>query len=153
MLTEICAEIRNYFSLREDHILGEFAVIDGAITPEIPLADNQYYRIIGSVYNDGVHQNGDTKDVLTDEGYFRGAIWKMRVPQAVIDLSHEIAAWQTENGSASSANMSPFNSESFGGYSYSKSSGTSASGAGSSAVTWQAVYKKRLDPYRRARVL
>lgn len=151
MLTEICAEIRNYFSLKEDRILGDFAVVDGAIAPEVSLEDNQYYRIIGSVFNDGVHKKGDT---LIDEGVFHGAVWKMRVPQTVLDLSTEIAAWQAENGSAQSANMSPFTSESFGGYSYSKSSGgSSGSGAGSSAVTWQTMFAKRLNPYRRARVL
>lgn len=151
MLTEICAEIRNYFSLKEDRILGDFAVVDGAIAPEVSLEDNQYYRIIGSVFNDGVHKKGDA---LIDEGVFHGAVWKMRVPQTVLDLSTEIAAWQAENGSAQSANMSPFTSESFGGYSYSKSSGgSSGSGAGSSAVTWQTMFAKRLNPYRRARVV
>lgn len=151
MLTEICAEIRNYFSLKEDRILGDFTVVNGAIAPEVSLEDNQYYRIIGSVFNDGVHKKGDT---LIDESVFHGAVWKMRVPQTVLDLSTEIAAWQAENGSAQSANMSPFTSESFGGYSYSKSSGgSSGSGAGSSAVTWQTMFSKRLAPYRRARVL
>lgn len=151
MLTEICAEIRNYFCLEDDRILGDFAVVDGAITPDQEIEDDQYYRIVGSIYNDGVHKQGDE---LVDEGSFHGAVWKMRVPQSVIDLSNEIAAWQAENGSAQSANMSPFTSESFGGYSYSKSSGGSTgSGAGSSAVTWQTMFEKRLNPYRRARVL
>lgn len=151
MLTEICAEIKNYFSMKDDKLIGDFAVVDGAITPELSLAEDQYYRIIGSVFNDGVHKSGDE---LIDEGVFHGAVWKMRVPQAVLDLSNDIAAWQTENGSVQSANMSPFTSESFGGYSYSKSSGgSSESGAGASAVTWQTMFAKRLDPYRRARVL
>ena len=148
MLTEICAEIRNYFSLKEDRIFGDFAVENGAITPSFSLEEDQYYRIIGSVLNDGVHKNGDE---LKDEGTFHGAIWKMRVPQSVIDLASEIEAWQAENGSTQSANMSPFTSESFGGYSYSKSSGSSASGAGASAVTWQTMFAKRLNPYRRIR--
>ena len=145
MLTEICAEIRNYFSLDKDKIFGDFAVEDGAVTPSISLEDNQYYRIIGSVFNDGVHKEGDT---LIDEPSFNGAVWKMRVPGAVLDLDEEIAAWQSEHGSIQSANMSPFASESFGGYSYSKSSGASA---GSGAVTWQSVFAQRLNPYRKIR--
>lgn len=149
MLTEICAEIKNYFSLDEDKIFGEFAVENGAITPSFYLEENQYYRIIGSVLNDGVHKNGD---VLFDEASFHGAVWKMRVPKAILDLDEEIAAWQNEHGSVQSANMSPFTSESFGGYSYSKSSGASTdNGAGSSAVTWQTVYSQRLNPYRKIR--
>ena len=149
MLTEICAEIRNYFSLDEDKVFGEFAVENGAITPSLSLEENQYYRIVGSVFNDGVHNKND---VLTDEPTFNGAIWKMRVPQNVLALSDEIAAWQAENGNVQSANMSPYTSESFGGYSYSKGSGGgSQSGAGASAVTWQTMFAKRLNPYRKIR--
>ena len=151
MLTEICAEIRNYFSLDEDKFFGDFAVENGAITPSLSLEENQYYRIVGSVFNDGVHNEND---VLTDEPTFKGAIWKMRVPQTVLDLSDEIAAWQAENGNVQSANMSPYTSESFGGYSYSKGSGgASQSGAGASAVTWQTMFAKRLNPYRKARAI
>ena len=151
MLTEICAEIKNYFSLKEDKIFGDFSVVNGAVTPPFDLEEGQYYRIIGSVLNDGVHKEGDQ---LTDEGTFHGAIWKMRIPQAVIDLESEIEAWQAKNGSLESENMSPFQSESFGGYSYSKSSG-GGSGSGGSAtnVSWQSVFAKRLNPYRRARVI
>lgn len=151
MLTEICAEIRNYFSLEEDKLYGEFSVVDGEITPSFYLEDNQYYRIVGSVFNDGVHQNGDQ---LIDEDSFNGAIWKMRVPKAILDLDEEITAWQAENGNVQSANMSPYTSESFGGYSYSKSSGGgTGSGAGASAVTWQTMFAKRLNPYRKIRAI
>lgn len=151
MLTEICAEIRNYFSLKEDKIFGDFAIVDGAVTPSVDLEDNQYYRIIGSVLNDGVHKKGDT---LTDEGTFHGAVWKMRIPKAVIDLASEISAWQAKNGSLESDNMSPFASESFGGYSYSKSSGGgSGSGGVATNVSWQSVFAKRLNPYRKISVL
>lgn len=151
MLTEICAEIRNYFSLDKDKLYGEFSVVDGEITPSFYLEDGQYYRIVGSVFNDGVHQKGDQ---LIDEGCFHGAVWKMRVPQAILDLDEEIAAWQAENGNVQSANMSPYTSESFGGYSYSKpSGGGTGSGAGASAVTWQTMFAKRLNPYRKIRAI
>lgn len=150
MLTQICAEIKNYFSSDEDRIIGDFSVVDGAISPSVSLQENQYYRIVGSVFNDGVHEAGES---LVNEGTFHGAVWKMRVPKALLDLADEIAAWQAENGSAQSANMSPFTSESFGGYSYSKSSGTADGGAGASAVTWQAMFANRLNVYRKARVL
>ena len=149
MLTEICAEIRNYFSLEKDRIYGNFAVVNGAITPPVSLQDGQFYRIIGSVFNDGVHKKGDQ---LINEEQFSGSVWKMRVPIALLDLAEEIAAWQAENGNVQSANMSPYVSESFGGYSYSKGSGNSTgSGAGSSAVTWQTMFAKRLNIYRKIR--
>ena len=82
---------------------------------------------------------------------FHGAIWRMYPPMNFLTLVQEISTWQTTNGAADSVAMSPFNSESFGGYSYSKSGGGSA---GSSSVpTWQSVYASRLRRYRRLREL
>lgn len=151
MLTEICAELKNYFSGEGDRIIGDFSVVNGAVSPSLSLNNGQYYRIVGSVFNDGVHKQDD---VLIDEGTFHGAVWLMRIPQALLDLSSDIETWQAEHGSVQSANMSPYTSESFGGYSYSKAGGSgSGSGAGSSAVTWQSIFAKRLNPYRKARVV
>lgn len=144
MLTEICAEIKNYFSKPEDKVFSEFSVIGGQVMPPLDLEDGQYYRIIGSVFNDGVHRQGDT---LTDESMFEGSVWVMRVPQAVIDLDTEITAWIEKNADVID---SPYQSESFGGYSYSKASG----GAGNSTngATWQNQFAKKLNLYRRIRV-
>lgn len=150
MLTEICAYLKNYFSAEEDRFVGDFSVVNGAVTPSVQLAENQYYRIVGSVFNDGVHRSDET---LTDEGVFHGAVWKMRIPQAVIDLSDDIAAWQAENGSSQSANMSPFASESFGGYSYTKASGFGSASGGSPYATWQNMFANRLNPYRKIRAV
>lgn len=149
MLNEICAEIRNYFSLDEDKIFGEFAVVNREITPPVELEDGQYYRIVGSVFNDGVHKKGDT---LTNEPTFKGAVWKMRVPYDVLNLADEIEQWQLKNGSPESANMSPYSSESFGGYSYTKASGF-GSDNGSPYATWQTMFAKRLNPYRKVRAV
>lgn len=150
MLTEICKEIRNWFSFREDRMVGKFHIESGVLTPLVSMLDGQYYRIIGSVFNDGVHKYGDENDVLTDEPEFDGAVWLMRCPKDFLDLVAEIEAWQEKNGAVDSSNMSPFSSESFGIYSYSKgSSGSSASGAGATAVTWQTQFKSRLNKYRK----
>ena len=145
MLTEICAEIRNYFCKAEDRIIGDFAIVDNSIVPSVNLAEDQYFRIVGSVFNDGVHKNGD---VLVDEAEFHGAIWKMRVPQDVIDLASDIEAWKTKNADTIA---SPYVSESFGGYSYSKGSGAD----GTVGISWknQSDFAFRLRPYRRIRVI
>lgn len=154
MLTEICAKIKNYFCLEGDKIFGDFAIENGAVTPSFSIANGQYYRIIGSVFNDGVHKYGDTNDVLKDEGTFHGAIWLMRVPQDIIDLEADIASWKAQYGTMTSPNMSPFSSESFGGYSYSKASASSSNAGGANAVvTWEDVFADRLSPYRRIRVI
>lgn len=147
MLTEICAEIRNYFCKDEDKVFGDFAVSDGVLTPSVGLAENQYYRIVGSVFNDGVHASSDA---LTDEGTFSGAVWKMRVPAGFLELVEDIMAWQDKNGAVDSAAMSPYNSESFGGYSYTKgSSGSASDGIGAS---WRSAFASRLNIYRKIRV-
>lgn len=106
------------------------------------IQDNQYFRIVGSVFNDGVHQYTSELE-LTDET-FTGAIWLMAIPKDVIDLATEISDWKEKY--ADTVN-SPFQSESFGGYSYSKASGGSSSG--SSGPTWQSVFAKRLNEWRK----
>ena len=74
----------------------------------------------------------------------------MAVPKEFLSLVDEIEAWQTVNGQANSQAMSPFQSESFGGYSYTKASGSS-SNSGSIVPTWQSQYASRLNKYRRIR--
>lgn len=148
MLTEICAEIKNYFTYENDKHIGDFSIIDGLIVPSFDIPTD-YIRIVGSHLNDGVHKVSDAD--LVDEDKFHGAIWVMSPPKAFLELVKEIEAWQDKYGGVSSQSMSPFNSESFGGYSYSKSTGTGASGTNTSG-TWLSAYASRLNIYRRIRV-
>ena len=97
---------------------------------------------MGSVFNDGVYQNTDLLE-LTDET-FTGAIWLMAIPKYVIDLASEISEWITKYNDTIS---SPFQSESFGGYSYTKANGGSDSG--SSVPTWQSVFTSQLNVWRK----
>lgn len=149
MLTDLCAEIRNYFirDYRNDIHNGTFTISDGNIEPLDFLQNDQYFRIVGSVFNDGVHKYGEAG--LTDE-VFTGAVWAMAVPPAVIALSDEIDAWLADHASELS---SPYQSESFGGYSYSKPSAYSAGKRNGLAYGWQSHFATRLDPYRRISVL
>ena len=151
MLTEICAEIKNYFSYECDRHIGDFAIVDGHITPSFDIPTD-YIRIVGSHLNDGVHKISDND--LVDEGNFHGAVWIMSPPKDFLSLADEIASWQEMYGGVGSTAMSPFQSESFGGYSYSKASGSNSSASGaSSAPTWQSQYASRLKIYRRIRAL
>lgn len=147
MLTEICAEIKNYFCKPEDIITGNFSIVDGSIVPSIDFAEGQYFRIVGSVFNDGVHKDGDA---LIDEAEFHGAVWKMRVPQEIINLAEEIDDWQTKNADTIT---SPYMSESFGGYTYTKAIGYGTTDKVGSDWRSQASFASRLNPYRRIRVL
>jgi len=142
MLSELCAELKNYFlrDKSEDIHSGEYTISDGAI--DLPfLANGQYFRIVGSVFNDGVYSY--PTDELVDED-FTGAVWAMAIPPEVIALSAEIDAWNEENA-AILAN--PYTSESFGGYSYTKSSGASSNGSGT--FSWKDQFASRLSKWRR----
>lgn len=152
MLTDLCQEIKNWFDRDMPKLFGKFTVRDGEIysvdkdgvetaLSVLGLADNQYYRIVGSVFNDGVHQHPAAD--LSDET-FNGAVWFMAIPQAVVSLSEKIKDWQDKYGDTA---VSPFTSESFGGYSYSKSGSSSADGG--SQNTWQSVFKKDLNRWRK----
>lgn len=136
MLTEVLHLLRNWFE--REKIFGSFKVEGGTLVGEsVPLQQGQYYRIIGSVFNDGVHKKGDQ---LVDEDTFDGAVWTLAIPKEVIDLAADIEEWITANQAAI---MSPYQSESFGGYSYTKAS------VNGSNPTWQNTFASRLNLWRK----
>lgn len=137
MLEQILQYLKNWFIVNIHQ--GDFAVQDGSI--ELPfLQEGQYFRIMGSIFNDGLHQYPAGE--LTDEE-FRGVIWAMAVPQDVVKLSAEIEEWQTKNGQALT---SPYQSESFGGYSYTKAVDENGNG-----MDWRKAFASRLKYYRKVR--
>lgn len=150
MIGEICAEIKNYFTYEEDKHINDYVISGGQISPIVNFPTD-YIRIVGSRLNDGVHKVSDlVENPLNDES-FHGGIWVMCPPDDFLSLVEEIEAWQEKNGGTDSAAMSPFQSESFGGYSYSKASGGNTESGGSSVPTWASVYASRLNRFRRIR--
>ena len=148
MLTELCQELRNWFDRNQPKWHGDFTIENGALVlrDDMSLKDGQYFRIVGSALNDGVYQWGHD-GLLADES-FTGSIWAMAVPPSVIALSEQIDAWIAKNEAIDSANMSPFQSESFGGYTYNKGSGGSNSGSGA-GLSWQDAFKRKLNRWRK----
>ena len=138
MLEQVLMNIRNWFPVKGGIHSGTFTIKDGGITLPF-LADGQYFRICGSVFNDGLHQYNVLD--LTDET-FNGTIWALSIPQPIIDLANEIQEWQDKNADALS---SPYSSESFGGYSYSKATNSATGGA----ETWQSHFKQQLSAWRK----
>ena len=138
MLEQVLMNIRNWFTVDGGIYSGTFTIKDGGIALPF-LANGQYFRICGSVFNDGLHQYPE--DDLTDET-FNGTIWALAIPKAVIELADEIGKWQEKNGEAASG---IYQSESFGGYSYSKATDSVSGGA----VTWQSAFKKQLSAWRK----
>lgn len=139
MLERICEFIHNYFVYAR--YSGTFTIEDGSLTLPF-LVDGQYFRICGSRLNDGVHIY--PADGLTDET-FDGVIWEMRPPKLFLDIVSEISDWVEKYGAAA---QTPYTSESFNGYSYSKGTATDASGR-SVPVTWQTTFAPYLNQWRK----
>ena len=140
MLEQLLRHLKNWFLIEADGkaqiFCDTYEVKGGSI--DLPfLQPNQFYRIVGSVFNDGLHRYCGPADNLTEEK-FSGAIWALAIPTAVINLSTEIEGWQQANA------LSPYQSESFGGYSYQRATGRSGK-----AATWQDVFAHRLNAWRK----
>lgn len=138
MLEQVLGYLKNWFLVPNGIYKGDFRIVNGSI--DLPfLQEKQYFRVFGSVFNDGVHQY-PVKDLLDEE--FEGVVWALAVPQPVIELTAEIAQWQEKNGQGAT---SPYQSESFGGYSYTKATDAVTGGG----VTWQTVFRDRLNRWRK----
>lgn len=137
LIKEVLDHIHNYFV--KEIYTGTFRIENGLINVD-ELLDGQYFMIKGSVLNDGIYVNPSSN--LKDE-VFDGSVSALAIPRDVIDLITEIEEWQTANKKTLE---SPFQSESFGGYSYSKASSGKSNG---SQLTWRDVFGPRLNAYRK----
>lgn len=140
MLEELMRECRNYFLIPGGVHPDTYTIKDGSIALPF-LVYGQYFSIVGSVFNDGVYEYGNV--YLQDET-FEGTIWALSVPPAFIKLSEEIKSWRDQYENVAN---SPFQSESFAGYSYTKSSANGNSGG--SVTGWQGVFASRLNKWRK----
>lgn len=133
----VCEHIHNYFLSAGDRHEGSFSINDGALPLDF-LRPGQYFRIVGSLYNDGVHQH-PAEDLRDEE--FDGEIWPMRVPGAFLSVCEQIEEWQ---GKFEAVINSPYQSESvIGVYSYTKAA-TSGKGGG-----WENVFQASLNRWRK----
>lgn len=145
MLQTVCEHIHNYFI--KNILDGSFEIADAMIS--LPLIEGQRFLIRGSVLNDGLYTyhetwigNDDDSEVVGLQAEsFAGTIVAMAVPPAVIALAGEIKAWVEKFGDQVN---SPYQSESWGGYSYQKGSGKNGDG-----ITWADVFRDRLNAYRK----
>lgn len=152
MLTDVCDYVHNYFE-SERHS-GTFEVADGGIAGlELFLQNGQRFRILGSALNDGIYTYHSDGQIFDDDGttgvtlaaeQFTGAIVTMSVPTAFLKIVEDAIAWQSANQAVLD---SPYQSESFGGYSYSKSSGSGSNAGG--VLGWQDRFRARLNAYRK----
>ena len=124
MLSEVCDFVHNYFEYEIHH--GTFSIVNGGIRLAGLVRNGQRFRILGSALNDGIYTYydesalyNDDDDALADlmDETFTGAIVAMAIPKAFLKIVSDITEWQNKNGQIVE---SPYTSESFGGYSYTK---------------------------------
>lgn len=146
MLEEVMRYINNRFDedacgIPYGSASGSFSIEDGTLEVD-GLQEGQWFWVEGSVLNDGLHLYRDTD--LHDET-FEGRVVFLRIPDAVVRLADEIAAWCDANAKAIGG---PYQSESFGGYSYTRAT-VGTSGNEMPAAAWQSQFGARLRPYRK----
>ena len=141
-INDFCEEVNNYFE--QTRIFGEFEIANGNIDlNRYGIQEGQYIRVVGSVFNDGVYQYPiPPENELVDEK-FDGAIWVMAVPSSVITQIEEVNQWEATNQSTLN---SPYQSESFGGYSYTLKTENAEGG-----LNWQTHFRRKLDRWRKVR--
>lgn len=166
MLEQTLNYLNNWFTYEPETYRGRCSITDGVLACGLALRDGAYYRIIGSRFHDGLYQHcvpvedvdeeeleitedsdetepeEEPTDTGVDEVFF-GSVSLCALPASFLDLIDEMEAWQVEYGDAMS---SPYQSESFGGYSYSKSTGAATETG--TATVWTA-FADALAPYKR----
>lgn len=132
MLEEVMVHIKNFFptELSEE---AEYTITEGTISLQF-VSNGQYIRIEGSTMNDGVYKYPVTG--LTNET-FKGVITVLAPPKSFLDLVDEISTYNA------TYKATPYQSESFGGYSYSKTS------VGSGSGSWCDAFRSRLNVWRK----
>lgn len=145
MLEAVLTHLNNWFERNpatggRSALRGGFEVAGGEMgLPEGWLSEGQHFRVVGSALNDGLHRHPASD--LADEA-FDGEVLALWVPPAVVELSERIGAWQKEHGEEAE---SPYQSEGFGGYSYSLR-GTQG---GPQDSSWRAVFASELRRWKR----
>lgn len=150
-LADICHELHNYdFNKRPSKYSGTFVVSGKEIDLSGLVADgsvqlDQYIRVLGSVFNDGVYKYGTDK--LAHDEVFEGEVWALNIPPEVVGLVSEINTWLASDDAKNLS--SPYASESFGGYSYSIKGSMSQSDSEAGAGAWKAQFKNKLNRWRK----
>lgn len=146
LIEQVLYHIHNWF---------EYDVLDasgceitgGELPASVTLFDGAWYRIEGSLLNDGLHQHPDPN--LRDET-FDGTITVCAIPNALLSVVDEIEDWQLHYSEARRKALStPYSSESFDGYSYTTKDFSGASSASGGLSGWQAAFVTELNPWRK----
>lgn len=141
-LEQVMGHIHNWFG-KDAMTVRDCEITGGELPASVPLKPLQWYRIDGSTFNDGLHQHPDNG--LVDEK-FDGKITALAIPNDFLAVVEEICQWKDNYSKAmASAAASPYQSESFNGYSYQLRSDLIAAGS----TGWQQTYARALRRWRK----
>lgn len=173
MLEQVLSYLNNWFvryAYTGDVTVGEDGAVLAPSEAAAILQPGRWYRILDSDFHDGVYQvpeeqAGEPEEEPEEEEEekaetaeeeneieepeeiksetFPCTLWVLGVPSSLLTILAEMEDWQTKYGGIMN---SPYQSESFGGYSYSKSG--SSSSAGGTATVWT-QFADALAPYKR----
>lgn len=146
-VADVMRQCNNYFET--GYRATNYSISGGVLSPSDALRPGMWIYISGSFFWDGVWRVGEGWSV--DEGWkldgagdgmpddtFYGRVYFLAPPHEFLALCEEITAY------AEKAAVSPYQSESFGEYSYTK-----AQGKNGGILGWQEAFADRLRPYRR----
>lgn len=148
ILEDVLWHIHNWFVYDSIDVYS-CQIDEGALPASVTssLLEGQWYRIRGSILNDGLHQHPAVD--LTDET-FDGGLDTLVIPKPLLRVVEEIQGYIERNADAvERAQSSPYQSESFGGYTYTLRSDLTADSASQGLSGWQAAFASRLNPWRK----
>ena len=137
-LFELLMHLRNFFPGMKWQFDGEEITEKRLSLPGLENGD--FYLIEGSRRNNGIHVYGN-QDLRNE--IFSGTVTEICVPDALLNLLDEINQWQEKNGEAVA---SPYQSESFGGYSYTKAN---TNNGNVESMSWKTAFGPRLRAWRK----
>lgn len=135
MLYQVMRHIRNFFPGKTQE--GDFKIENQSIDLSAFVLSGQYILIEGSALNDGVYLYDDSMTLLDES--FNGRITALNVPKDFLATVKDM-----EEYVATGKDNSPYTSESFGGYSY-----TRATNASGDLATVFDVFRARLNAWRK----
>lgn len=142
MLEQVMEYCNNYFYKAKE--VGRFSIVSGRISNRGVFKAGQYVRIIGSDFNDGVYKiesltDGKINIASLEDEMFEGAIVALAVPKSFLSIVKDIEAFE----SSASSGISPYISESFENYSYTRAT------KDGKPLSWVDLYGDRLSQYRK----
>lgn len=144
VLEDILGHIHNWFDGNiAPIVVTDCEIANGELPESVSILSGAWYRIQGSVLNDGLHLSPSTD--LSDET-FDGTITILTIPRPLLRLAEEISDWQALYGEATN---SPYASESFGGYTYTMRGASSSQGGSGGLTGWREVFADRLNQWRK----